>query len=445
MRRWAAAGIGVGLLCSLFVSAAPFAAVAQKKKVAKRKPAAPAITAAMRAKAANKVDQFLVESAGASLEQPGALAPVSEAFFRLSSGVDREPVHILHFGDSHTAADEWTGGLRDMFQQRFGNGGSGFSLAGRPFLGYRRFDARGGGTPGWRPEGLRAGSGDGYFGLGGISITAVSPHQSVYLQTECQRLEVDYLQQPGGGRVVLYDGDQPVEAFSTEGYVAPGFVTFEVSPGPHRFQLVTESSYPVRLFGWVADRDAGVTYEALGINGAEASLMLKWDEAMLATYLQRRNPGMIVLSYGTNEASDPAWRGGEGYQAMFSSLLQRLRQASPTASILVLGPGDRWANYGGRWRQVPGIDGIIAAQRAACREQRCAFWDTRGRMGGEGAILDWIAAGLAQPDHVHFTAAGYRRLAGALFEDLIGQYETYKKVRLETADRTPHGQANQDH
>ena len=428
------------MVCGLFLSATPFHAAAKKKA-----PAAAPVSAAARARALNKVDQYLADSAGNTLEQAGALAPAMEAFFRLSSEQSRDPVHILHFGDSHTAADEWTGDLRDLLQQRFGNGGSGFSLAGRPFLGYRRFDAPGGATSGWHSEGLRTGLGDGYFGLGGVSISAASAHQSVYLETECARLEIDYLQQPGGGSLALYDGGQLLDEFSTDGVLGPGFVSYEPTPGPHRFTLVTQDSRPVRLFGWVADRDAGVTYEALGINGAEASLILRWDESMLATYLQRRNPGLIVLSYGTNEASDPTWRSSEDYQAMFVSLLQRLRGATATASILVLGPGDRWAQYRGVWREVPGIDGIVAAQRNACREVRCAFWDTRERMGGEGAMRDWVTAGLAQPDHVHFTAPGYRRLADALFQDVIGQYEIYRKVRLDTADRAPHGQANQDH
>ena len=301
------------MVCVLLLPAAPFQAAAKKKP--KKAPAAPAVSAAARAKALNKVEQYLADSADATLEQAGALAPVSEAFFRLSSGETREPVHVLHFGDSHTAADEWTGALRDLFQQRFGNGGSGFSLAGHPFLGYRRFDARGGATPGWHSEGLRAGLGDGFFGLGGVSISASGAHESVFLQTECARLEIHYLQQPGGGSLALYDGDQRLDEFSTDGELGPGFVSYESPPGPHRFLLLTQDSRPVRLFGWVADRDAGVTYEALGINGAEASLILKWDERMLATYLQRRNPGLIVLAYGTNEASDPNWRSGEDYQA----------------------------------------------------------------------------------------------------------------------------------
>jgi hypothetical protein len=342
-----------------------------------------------------------------------------------------ESVHILHFGDSHTAADQWTSGLRDLFQQRFGNGGSGFSVAGHPFKGYRRVDARGGATMGWLSDGLRTASGDGYFGLGGISISSERRGESVFLDTDCDRIEIQYLQHPEGGRLVLYDREQLLQEFSTAGDLSPAFVNYETAAGPHRFILKTLDSQLVRLFGWVVDKPSGVTYEALGINGAEASVIMRWNAAMLATYVHRRNPGLIVLAYGTNEASDPNWM-PETYQAMLSGLLQRLRQQAPAASILVIGPGDRWAHYRTGWRPVSGIDFVIDAQRAACGEDACAFWDLRKRIGGKGAMRDWVTAGLGQADRVHFTAAGYQRLASALYEDLMAQYELYKKARLET-------------
>jgi len=398
----------------------------------------------MRAASLKKVAEYLEGSAPGAFGQPGALVPVFEMLYRLNSGESRAPVHILHFGDSHTAADEWTGALRGLLQQRFGDGGSGFSLAGRPFPGYRRTDARGGGTAGWQAAGLRTGAGDGYFGLGGVSIFTARARQSVFINAECDRLEVHYLQQPGGGNLALYDYDQKVDEFSTAGDLAPGVVRYQVSAGPHRFTLTTLEAKPVRLFGWVADRDAGVTYEALGINGAEASLMFRWDEAMVATYLQRRNPGLIVLAYGTNEASDPSWKPGS-YRAMFSALLQRLRNESPTASILVIGPPDRWSRYRGKWQPVAGVDDVVAAQQGASLENGCAFWDMRERMGGKGAMSYWVNSGLAQADHVHFTAAGYQRLASVLFEDFIGQYEVYKKIRTESSEQVSHEQANPDH
>jgi lysophospholipase L1-like esterase len=397
----------------------------------------------LRAASLDKVSEYLEGSGASPIEHAGALVPMFEQLYRLSSAETRMPLHIMHFGDSHTAADEWTGGLRDHFRESFGNGGSGFSVAGHPFLGYRRFDARGGATTGWQTVGGRAGTGDGLFGLGGVGIVTWRAGQSVFLNAECDRLEIHYLQQPGGGRLALYDYDQHLDDFSTEGELGAGFVGYETGPGTHRFLVKTLDARPVRLLGWVADREAGVTYEALGLNGAEASVILKWDANMLATYLQRRNPGLVVLAYGTNEATDPYWT-HEDYQAMFTALLQRLRQDAPTASILVLGPADRWQRYQGKWRLVPGIDRIIAAEKNACRDAGCAFWDTRERMGGAGAMKDWFNAGLAQADHVHFTDAGYHRLADVLFADLMQQYNTYKKTRIETLGQDIHGQSKQD-
>ena len=429
------------MVCALWLLAAPSPGAAKKKT--KRRAAPPPVSAALRAASLKKVAQYLEDSAPGAFAQPGALVPVFEMLYLSSSPESQGPVHILHFGDSHTAADEWTGALRGLLQQRFGDGGSGFSLAGHPFPGYRRTDARGGGTAGWSAAGLRTGTGDGYFGLGGVSISTGRARQSVFINAECDRLEVHYLQQPGGGRLALYDYDQRVDEFSTAGDLGPGFTRYQTSPGVHRFTLTTLEAKPVRLFGWVADKQAGVTYEALGINGAEASLMLRWDEAMMATYLQRRNPGLIVLAYGTNEASDPNWK-PESYRAMFSALLQRLRSEAPAASILVIGPPDRWSRYRGKWQPVAGVDGVVAAQQSASLENGCAFWDTRGRMGGKGAMRDWVYSGLAQADHVHFTAAGYQRLASVLFEDLIGQYEAYKKIRMESSEEVSHGQENPD-
>ena len=122
---------------------------------------------------------------------------------------------------------------------------------------------------------------------------------------------------------------------------------------------------------------------------------------------------------------------------MFLSLLDRLREYAPAASILVIGPGDRWSRTRQGWKLVPGIDGIIAAQRAACQAKGCAFWDTRKRTGGAGAMQAWQTAGLAQKDRVHFTTPGYHRLAETLHGDLMRQY----RIFVESAQAARPGRA----
>jgi hypothetical protein len=53
---------------------------------------------------------------------------------------------------------------------------------------------------------------------------------------------------------------------------------------------------------------------------------------------------------------------------------------------------------------------VIQAQKAACLEAGCAFWDARAAMGGYGSIRRWRRSGLARNDLVHLTGPGYQRL-----------------------------------
>ena len=69
-----------------------------------------------------------------TIENVAALVPFYEQLYRLEHGLLTEPLHIIQYGDSHTASDDWANSVREQFQSRFGVGGAGYSLAGRPFL-----------------------------------------------------------------------------------------------------------------------------------------------------------------------------------------------------------------------------------------------------------------------------------------------------------------------
>jgi lysophospholipase L1-like esterase len=239
-------------------------------------------------------------------------------------------------------------------------------------------------------------------------------------------LEVQYLIQRGGGDIEVYDGDRLLQRISTDGATASGHFDTAVEPGPHHFEVRTTSFAPVRLFGMRTEQAAGVTYEAIGLNGAEAGLILKWNEILQQELMDQRDVALIVLAYGTNEASDSNWS-EESYAAMFRELIERCRRLAPKASILVLGPGDRELKSGRRgWTPYTGIDRIVQAQRGVCRQMGCAYWDERTRMGGLGSMREWVAVQWGQGDHTHFTGEGYTELAATLFSDIVQQYNSYE-------------------
>jgi lysophospholipase L1-like esterase len=319
--------------------------------------------------------------------------------------------------------------LRTRFQEKFGDGGSGFSLAGRPWNSYRRMDVRSGSTRGWHTDGLVGRAGDGVYGLGGVSLSTASAHEAIYLDANAAEFELFYYQQPGGGTLQLYDNGVPMEQISTDGEPGPAYYHLEAVPGMHRVEAETLDRSPVRLFGWVAENTTGVTYEELGINGAEASIILGWNEETLRSNIEHRNPALIVLAYGTNEAGRKDWT-LESYREMYSHLIARLRADAPTATILVVGPPDRTQKIRKvGWQTMEKIDVIAEAQRQAALANGCAFWDLRAKMGGKGSMLKWVAAGMAQADHVHFTGPGYRMLGDAVFRDVMSQYDIFLKAR----------------
>jgi lysophospholipase L1-like esterase len=382
--------------------------------------------------------------AGAGIENAAALVPF---FYKLSLATkagQTGPVRVLHFGDSHTAADEWTGTIRRRLQARFGDAGAGFGLPGRPFLGYRRLNVSVTASRGWTAAGLSRGLGDGLFGLGGVSVTAERTGETLALEADGSRFELYYLRQPGGGSFeILVDGISQGITWS-DGEPGTGYAELETTEGIHRIEIRTLDEAPVRLLGWVSEKPSGITYENLGINGAEAPLMLNWNEALQAEELARRDPALIVLAYGTNEAGVRDWT-AETYYEAFSQVVARVRRCAPTASILIVGPPDRQYRARGRWHRLDKVDMIVEVQRRVALERNCAFWDLCERMGGRNSIHRWVLAGLAQPDHVHFTADGYRLLGAAMYNELATGFDAFEQADSGTAAEVANGKAVENH
>jgi len=359
---------------------------------------------------------------------------------RKDSAAPTSTVRVLQWGDSHTAADMFTGEARRVFQSQFGDGGIGFAYAGHPFAGYRIFGSHHGQSAGWKTQGTHfLALGDGELGMGGISITATRTGEWISLDASCTSLDLEFLAQPGGGSLSFTDnGGDPVQVDTAADAIGPGSFHYTCPAGDHHFLLTKADSLPVTLLGWVATQP-GVTWEAIGINGAEAPLILRWDQKLFAQYIKDNSPALVVLAYGTNEAASKDWD-EESYRTAFANIIDTIHSYVPESSILVLGPADRSTMQRHAWRTFDGTDRIVEAQRTVCRTHGCAYWDWQQRMGGDGSMQQWAYAGWAQPDHTHFTGDGYRALADALMADLMASYQAYEESNSPTTQTAVKGE-----
>ncbi len=179
-----------------------------------------------------------------------------------------------------------------------------------------------------------------------------------------------------------------------------------------------------RVYGVVLERrgqDAsrGAVVDALGVPGTRIWDQERWQTEVMATQLGTRPPDLVALAYGTNESANQRVPIAE-VRERIRRVLRRWKRLAPDASIALVGPGE-WprrrtnGTYGPRSRLVD----VVEAQRRVAAEEGVEFFDTLTWMGGEGAMVRWVGAGLALDDHVHFTQAGYDRFGQALLRAML--------------------------
>ncbi len=327
------------------------------------------------------------------------------------------------WGASHVAGEFFTGEVRRVLQDRWGDGGHGLLMPAPPWTGYRRNDVNlcAGGT--WATDFAArvGGRGDGLLGPTGMRVEPLDANAFAWVSTtasnphgrSASRLGVLWLRQPGArGLSVSVDGGAP-RAVDTSGPTGPGGLEIHVPDGGHRIEIRgTDGEGPApAVLGVTLERDAGFVLDAMGVNGRTAASWLAWDERLLADTLAWRAPALIVLAYGTNEAADDRMT-SERYRATLRMTLAKVRRVLPDAACVLVGPSDRGKELrrGDHVIWAPTAS-IAAVQREVAPEFDCLSWDLQAVTGGQGSVYRWRESDLAAPDLIHFTAAGYREVA----------------------------------
>jgi len=379
----------------------------------------------------------------AQLERVSALEPFFERLERLERGEARV-VRILWLGDSHVAADLLTGEVRRRLQERFGDAGPGLVMPGNPWRWFRHARARSVGDGGFETAGLARGpdAPEPLVGLWGVALvprgTGSAGLEAAFAEAEvaalapagegCLSVTVDAVTAFSGDLGEAVDGATGPCARVDGAVLADGGVVAFVAPVPgveasRSLVLQDACGGAVRVLG--ADLRSGrpgVLVDAAGINGAELASLGRPDRELRRVLLERLDPALVVVAFGTNEMGRDDLV-PEEYSAEALGLLEALREDAPGAALLVTGPLDRAGRTRRMARRLAANEpAVIRGLRSAAREAGAAFVDQRALMGGDGAIRAWARRGLAAKDLVHLSRAGYERVAAALADLLLDAY-----------------------
>jgi lysophospholipase L1-like esterase len=357
-----------------------------------------------------------------------------DSFYRALARTDRKEsvTRIVHYGDSPTTADLITGDIRTLLQARFGNAGHGFILVDKPWAWYQHDLVKLTGT-GWKSSpASRFIAQDGFFGLGGVSfIGAAKASTRIRFESGAYtNFELWFLRQPNGGTLTLTADDVPIGTVDTSGPIKePGFASFEAIAPASTLDLRVISG-TVRVFGVSATRPGpGIVYDSLGLNGASVTVMTRmFNQQHWAAELQHRQPDLVVVNYGTNEADFPDFIDKQ-YEKELRAAIARLRAALPETALLIMSPMDRGHRTGpGQIETMPTIPRIVEIQRRVARETGCGFFDTFQAMGGPGTMSRWYTEQprLVSADFIHPYPAGGKIIAKLIVKELEAGLARYQ-------------------
>ncbi len=369
--------------------------------------------------------------------QHEALTPLFEALAATEAGERDTPVHILQIGDSHTAGDRITGKLRADLQARFGNAGRGVLPAGVPWAGYAPLQVEVTAadwvlTPMMLT--LRAGYGARGVGLTGAPAPTfgAAPRLRLSFDPGNEAGSIGFCGRTNARLTLAADGQsQDMVVAGWEG--RPDCVTTSLSQQARELILMNVSGEgPYDLF--VKTGRPGVIVSNLGIVSTTLRDLAARDDEIAAVELAFWNPQLVVLAYGTNEGFDDDLDSID-YERLLRAQIERMRRLATQSALMILGAPDalRTGEPGGcsadgRRRPPPNLAVVRDVQRRVSAEMGVAFWDWRGRMGGDCSAdrLATMTEPLMRGDRVHFTSEGADWIGGILSRDLMAAYDAWK-------------------
>lgn len=350
-----------------------------------------------------------------------------QALHNLETGIRREPVRIIQLGDSHTAGDYLTGRLRQQLQAKYGNAGIGWLTPGY-VVNQRSDQALMKGFGKWQMNDSKLPKANDVFPLGGLFNT--SGGASILDLKAKQDLA------SGSWQLSIWHKNS-----NTPWKIAlPSGKLYKMAPQDHsdgqwnlsNIAVNSTNAANLRLLapnggslgGIALDRmSPGITLDVMGINGARASIINRWDQNSVKKQLAWRNPQLIILAYGTNEAFETDI---SDYANQLRQVIRLLKQSAPNAAILIVGapasaktraPNSRG---GCRLPLPPNLTQVMNIQKRIAKQERTLYWDWSAIMGGKCGAATWANTKpqLMRKDLIHFSAEGYVATADALFKAL---------------------------
>jgi lysophospholipase L1-like esterase len=331
---------------------------------------------------------------------------------------------ILHIGDSHIQAGFFTEKVRQLLQNKYGNGGRGLifpyqianSTQPETYLATK--------TGEWTTYNSTRTNQFSQWGLTGFTALTKDVKATITLRPnhkhpeKITRTKIFYpLFDKTSFDLKLLVKRQDIRSSKIDmnGYVEYKFKTPQPLVSLHFSRQHAEQSQFLLQGMTFENDDKGIAYHVAGVNGAKLESFLRCAD--FQKHVAALKPDLVIISLGTNEALVPNFK-ADLFKANCRLLLWQIRKAMPQACILFTSPNvscnfDKQPN--------PHLDTLTEALQEIAKTEKVAFWNFYAISGKKENVETWKSNFLLKNDGIHLTRQGYELQGELLFKAMMGK------------------------
>jgi lysophospholipase L1-like esterase len=338
---------------------------------------------------------------------------------------------VVHIGDSHIQADWFSGKLRSLLQEHYGNAGIGIlfpyrqiktnspptfsSVASAPFIASKITKCK------TACE----------VGIVGYNASIPAGSMVVFnIKLDTQPQFVSVIFQSDNESAIGFNHDNQEDNYTTQSSPTYNITSYK-KPLSNSFHLNTKSN--ITLNGLIASNgNPGVLYYTIGANGATFNNYI--NSNLFFQQLKSLQPDLIIISMGTNESvSDIS---ADSLNVQLQNFHKKILEAGAD-KIIYTTPADNYLRKSvttrkkvkGKWKtrrtvayiNNQKVETIRQTMINFCNQQHVMCWDLYRAMGGDRSMRKWVQTGYAAKDHIHFSKGGYE-IQGMLLFDALQKY-----------------------
>ncbi len=335
-------------------------------------------------------------------------------------------IRIAYFGDSMIEGDLMTQTLRQRLQATFGGVGVGYVPITSIVSGFRQ-SVRAEYSKGWIDRSFKSNTSNESLYLSGHAFRSQSDWVRFTDRTvgDSSSLIQKFLLCASDTQASVMVNQQAVRLDASN-----SFNRILLGSDAARTLSLTATGETPTLFGVSFESPDGIVLDNFSFRGITGIELAKLSANWLSSIHQSQPYDLIVFQYGVNLLFRPMDKDFRWYGRAMQPVIERFKQAFPTADVLVVSTADRAFRYQGQYASAIGIDSLVRIQASAAFQSGAAFYNQFATMGGTNSIVEWANRNppWAGRDYVHPNARGAEWLGEALYKAILREYRLYERA-----------------